>query len=61
MGTETPYRQRDHLEYPELTMFQMIKRVALEHPNEPAYEFYGKKTTYWRFLKRIERSAPATS
>ncbi|MBQ9463790.1 MAG: acyl--CoA ligase [Lachnospiraceae bacterium] len=59
MGTETPYRQRDHLEYPELTMFQMIKRVALEHPNEPAYEFYGKKTTYWRFLKRIERAARA--
>ena len=50
---------RRHIEYPKLTMFQMIERVAKEHPNAPAYEFYGKTTTYRQFLQKIERAARA--
>ncbi len=53
------YVQRDHLEYPELTMFQMVERMAKEFPNGPAYEFYGTKTSYQAFLHRIERAARA--
>lgn len=55
----TAYIQQNHLEYPDLTMYQMIERVALEHPKEPAYEFYGTKTNYRAFLKRIQRAARA--
>ncbi|MCD8120554.1 MAG: acyl--CoA ligase [Lachnospiraceae bacterium] len=54
-----PYRQRDHLEYPALTMYQMVERVANQYPKEPAYEFYGTKTSYEAFVKRIERAARA--
>ena len=50
---------RKHLDYPKLTMFQMIERMANAHPNSFAYEFYGKKTTYRQFLSRIERAARA--
>lgn len=53
------YTQRDHLEYPELTMFQMVERIAGEYPKEPAYEFYGTKTSYQNFVKRIEQAARA--
>ena len=53
------YIQRDHLEYPGLTMFQMVERIARQYPNEPAYEFYGRKTSYASFIKRIERAARA--
>ncbi len=53
------YIQRDHLEYPELTMFQMVERIAGQYPKEPAYEFYGHKTSYEEFVKRIERAARA--
>ena len=53
------YIQRDHLEYPALTMFQMVERIACQYPNEPAYEFYGRKTSYASFIKRIERAARA--
>lgn len=53
------YRQRDHLEYPELTMYQMVKRIAEQYPKEPAYEFYNHKTSYGEFLKKIERAARA--
>ena len=59
MEAETPYRQREHLEYPRLTMFQMVERVSRQYPDEPAYEFYGRKTTYRQFIQRIERAARA--
>ncbi|MBQ0000134.1 MAG: acyl--CoA ligase [Clostridiales bacterium] len=53
------YVQHRHLDYPELTMFQMIERIAKQYPKEMAYEFYGTKTIYETFLKRIERTARA--
>ena len=53
------YIQREHLEYPEMTMFQMVESIAGQYPGEPAYEFYGHKTSYASFIKRIERAARA--
>lgn len=53
------YAQRNHLEYPALTMFQMVERIAGQYPKEPAYEFYGQKTSYLAFIRRIERAARA--
>ena len=53
------YIQRGHLDYPELTMFQMVQRIAVQYPHEPAYEFYGRKTSYGSFVKHIERAARA--
>lgn len=47
------------LEYPELTMYQMVERVAREHPKAVAYEFYGRKTLYEDFVYRIQRAARA--
>ena len=56
---QEPYRQREHLEYPEATMFELVEKVSKEYPDWPAYEFYNKKTTYSGFLRRIERAARA--
>lgn len=50
---------RRHLEYPELTMYQMIERIAGQYPKAPAYEFYNKKTSYAAFLQKINRAAGA--
>ncbi|MBQ1439806.1 MAG: acyl--CoA ligase [Solobacterium sp.] len=50
---------KKHLDYPRLTMFQMIQRMAEQYPNYPAYEFFGKKTTYRQFVGKIERAARA--
>ena len=52
-------RPRQHLEYPEATMFEMVDRVAKEYPREIAYEFYNRRTTYDQFIRRIERAARA--
>ncbi len=53
------YEPKEHLEYPRLTMFQMVERMAHQHPKEPALEFYDKKTSYETFLARIEQAARA--
>ena len=46
-----------HLDYPALSMFQMVERAALKYPDEPAYDFYGRITTFRQFLKRIDDTA----
>ena len=52
-------RPRRHLEYPEATMYQMVEQTAARYPDEPAYEFYNRKTSYTQFIRRIERAARA--
>lgn len=59
METTATDRPRQHLVYPEATMFELVARAAQQYPNEPAYEFYNKKTSYAQFIRRIERAARA--
>lgn len=53
------YKQKEHLDYPRLTMFQMVERNLKTVPNDIAYEFFGKKTDYVSFVKKIEQAAAA--
>ena len=45
------------LNYPSLTMYQLLKQNARQYPNNTAYVFMGKKTSYCEFLARIEAAA----
>ena len=45
------------LEYPEKTMYQMLHDTARKYPNNTAYVFQGKKTSYTAFVKRIDAAA----
>ena len=45
------------LEYPRKTIYEVIRDTALQFPDNVAYEFMGKQTTYARFLDRIELTA----
>ena len=47
------------LDYPELTMYQMVEQTAKKYPDDPAVEFYGKIIRYTELMKRIERCARA--
>ncbi len=49
------------LEYPPLTIYQLVARTARECPKLTAYEFMGKKTSYAKLLHRIDRTARALS
>lgn len=45
------------LDYPSLTMYQLLERNARQYPKNTAYVFMGKETTYCAFLDRIEAAA----
>ncbi len=45
------------LDYPRLTMYQMLAQTAKKYPDTTAYVFMGKETSYAAFMKRIEAAA----
>ena len=61
---ETPWYKyydgiRAHLDYPDISIYRMLKESADKHPNHISYEYYGTKRTYGQFLKEIEQCAKA--
>ena len=47
------------LNYPRLTIYQLVAQTARECPDLPAYEFMGKKTTFAQFMEKIDQTAQA--
>lgn len=45
------------IDYPRQTMYQRIAQTAKEAPENAAYEFMGRQTSYAQFLQRIDRAA----
>ena len=45
------------LDYPNLTMYQLLQRSARQYPDNTAYVFMGKETCYSAFLDRIDAAA----
>ena len=45
------------LDYPHLTMYQMLSQTAAKYPKQTAYVFMGKETSYADFMKRIDAAA----
>ena len=45
------------LEYPSLTMYQLVRQTAETYPNNTAYIFQGKKTSYKVFLEKVDAAA----
>ena len=46
-----------HLDYPQKTIYQMVKASADKYPKNCAYEFMDKKTTYAEFMKKVDAVA----
>ena len=45
------------LDYPHLTMFQLLQQTARKYPGSTAYVFMGKETSYAAFMDRIQAAA----
>ncbi len=45
------------IDYPRKTMYQLLRENARQYPDNTAYIFQGKKTSYAAFLGRIEAAA----
>ena len=48
-----------HLSYFEGSMFEAVAKIAEQYPNNVAFDFMGKATTYRRLVEEIERCAKA--
>ena len=48
-----------HLEYFKGTMFEAVKKIADEYPNNVALDFMGRSTTYRQLINEIEKCAKA--
>ncbi len=46
-----------HLDYFEGSMFEAVAKVAEQYPNNIAFDFMGKSTTYKEMVREIERCA----
>ncbi len=47
------------IDYPKLTMYQLVAQTARHVPSLCAYEFMNRKTSFSAFLHRIDRAAAA--
>ena len=48
-----------HLEYPEGSMYDAVEAVAKAYPNNVAFDFMGKSTTYRQLIQEVQRCARA--
>lgn len=61
---KTPwYRHYDgvkaHLEYPDDSVYRMLKNSADRHPDYFSYNYYGNKKTYQQLVRQVDRCAGA--
>ena len=45
------------LDYPEGSMVDVLGSIAEKHPNNIAFDFMGRSTSYYELMKNIERCA----
>lgn len=50
---------KNHLEYPNMSMYKMLVNTTKKYPGNIAYDFYGNKITYKSFLNKIDETAKA--
>ena len=48
-----------HLDYFEGSMFEAVEKIAETYPNNIAFDFMGKSTTYKELIREVERCAKA--
>lgn len=46
-----------HLEYFDGSMFEAVEKVSMEYPNNIAFDFMGKSTTYSAMVEQIKKCA----
>lgn len=50
---------RSTIKYPDVSMYELVRRTALEYPSNIAYSYFGNKVTYRNYLKKIDECALA--
>ena len=47
------------LDYPDVSMYELLRQTAVKYPNFTAYEYMGTKTDYQTFISQTETCAAA--
>ena len=50
---------KEHLEYPDFSIYKLIEYTSSKHLTNYSYNYYGNKKTYYEFLKQIDEAARA--
>lgn len=50
---------KSHVEYPDVSMYGLIKKASVKYPTNIAYSYYGSKTTYKGLIRKIDEIACA--
>ena len=53
------YGKNNKINYPDLTIYELIEKTAEAYPYHYAYEYYGNKVTYKDFIVKIKKTASA--
>ena len=48
---------RKHLEYPNISLYELLEKTANNHLDNISYNYYGTQKTYKQFLKQIDDCA----
>lgn len=50
---------KEHLEYPDFSLYNMLENSMKNHENYISYNYYGAKKTYKEFIEQIDKCARA--
>ena len=50
---------KTHIEYPNTSMYSLMRKCALKYPSNIAYTYFGNKVTYKSFLMKIDTCSRA--
>ena len=53
------YGNNNKINYPDLTIYELVEKTAETYPSYYAYEYYGNKVTYKEFMEKIKKTASA--
>ena len=62
MKVKTPWysyydQVKEHLEYPDISVYELLEREANHHLDYISYSYFGRKRTYQNFLREIDDCA----
>ena len=50
---------KEHINYPDVSMYEMIRKAASKYSSNIAYSYFGSRVTYKTFIKKIDECAKA--
>ena len=50
---------KSHIEYPDSSMYSLVRKCAIKYPSNIAYSYFGNKVTYKSLISKIDEASRA--